>query len=375
MVNNTLPANIVSLTPLRGIAASLVAVFHFQVYFLRFIQPDQSMFIDKCYLMVDLFFIMSGFLIMHVYKDQFSQKISFTAFKKFLTARFARIYPLHFVTLLLLVALFLIKLWDEAGIYNPSAIASHIFLLHSFGLHNDLTWNIPSWSISAEWWSYVLFPLLCLFLSRFKNAGIVIVAMLSVVAYILILFFLPRTGTIQGYGGWKNTLDVTYDYGFVRSIGGFMLGMLLYLAYAKEAVRKLFSSDALAVIFILLLLTVMHKGLPDILFIPGFAILILVLTSNKGYVSKWFNNKPLTYLGDISYSVYMIHFLLIIVLQLVAYSFRAVIHIESSTTFFYGLGICVLYFGILLGLSALSYNIIEKPLRKLINQKWVGKKA
>lgn len=374
MVNNTLPANIVSLTPLRGIAASLVAVFHFQVYFLRFIQPDQSMFIDKCYLMVDLFFIMSGFLIMHVYKDQFSEKISFSAFKKFLTARFARIYPLHFVTLLLLVALYYIKLRDEAGLYNPSAIASHIFLLHSFGLHNDLTWNIPSWSISAEWWSYVLFPVLCLFLSRFKNAGIVVVALLSVTAYILILFVLPRTGTLPG-AGWNNTLDVTYDYGFIRSIGGFMLGMLLYLAYAKEAVRKLFSSDVLAVILILLLLTAMHKGLPDILFIPGFSILILVLTSNTGYVSKWFNNRPLTYLGDISYSVYMIHFLLITVLHLEAYSLRTVIHLESSTTFFYGLGICVLYFGVLLGLSALSYNIIEKPLRKLINQKWAGKKA
>lgn len=374
MGNNALPVNIVSLTPLRGIAASLVAVFHFQIYFLRFVQPGQSMFIDKCYLMVDLFFIMSGFLIMHVYKEQFSERISVAAFKKFLTARFARIYPLHFITLLLLVVLFYIKLRDEAGLYNPAAITTHIFLLHSFRLHDDLTWNIPSWSISAEWWSYVFFPVLCLFLSRFKKTGVAIIALLSVTAYLLILFVLPRTGALPG-AGWKNTLDVTYDYGFVRSIGGFMLGMLLYMAYAKEAVRKLFSSDILAVIFVLLLLTAMHKGLPDILFIPGFAILILVLTSNTGYISKWFNNKPLTYLGDISYSVYLIHFLLITLLHLEAYSLREVIHLKSSTTFFYGLGICTLYFAVLVGLSALSYNIIEKPLRKWINQKWAGKKA
>ena len=94
-----------NLTPLRGIAALLVAVFHFEMAIARFVPAKQTMFFEKSYLMVDLFFVMSGFIILHVYGDSFMQSITKINLRKFIVARFARIYPLHFFSLMLLVIL------------------------------------------------------------------------------------------------------------------------------------------------------------------------------------------------------------------------------------------------------------------------------
>src|ERR1017187_3429792 len=94
-----------NLTPLRGIAALLVAVFHFEMAIARFVPAQQTMFFEKCYLMVDLFFVMSGFLILHVYGDSFMLSITKANLRKFIVARFARIYPLHCFSLMLLVVL------------------------------------------------------------------------------------------------------------------------------------------------------------------------------------------------------------------------------------------------------------------------------
>lgn len=94
-----------NLTPLRGIAALLVAVFHFEMAIARFVPASQTMFFEKSYLMVDLFFIMSGFIILHVYGDNFKQAFSKNSLRNFFVARFARIYPLHFFSLMLLVFL------------------------------------------------------------------------------------------------------------------------------------------------------------------------------------------------------------------------------------------------------------------------------
>lgn len=362
--------NIESLTPLRGIAALLVAVFHFQIYFIRFTSPQESMFIDKGYLMVDLFFIMSGFLIMHVYKEDFAKSVRGTSYLKFIRARFARIYPLHLILLLLLVALFYIKSFNAGGYWEPNSIASHIFLLHSFPLNKDLTWNIPSWSISAEWWSYILFPFLSFTLSKNRKIAIGLMISVIILLYILLLFVVPRSYPLNLTSGTEYNLDITFDYGFVRSISGFMTGMLLYLVYLSDRIKEIFNSDLLCCLYILLLVVAMHKGISDICFIPGFSILILFLTSNTRKISFAFNNRVLTYLGDISYSVYMIHFLLIIFLEMglskLGYSHNA----YKTLPFYTGLAICVAYVLTLLTLSAVSYKLVEKPCRNFINSKW-----
>src|SRR3984885_11887402 len=94
-----------NLTPLRGIAALLVAVFHFEMAIGRFVPAKQTMFFEKSYLMVDLFFVMSGFIMLHVYGASFRNRLRWVSVRKFFVARFARTYPLHLFTLLLLVVI------------------------------------------------------------------------------------------------------------------------------------------------------------------------------------------------------------------------------------------------------------------------------
>lgn len=366
-------SNIPSLTPLRGIAAALVAVFHFQVYYIRFVPRDESMFIDKGYLMVDLFFLMSGFLIMHVYGQSFSNRITRASLRKFIVARFARIYPLHIITLLLMVAVFYLKKFPATGFYDPGAIVSHIFLLHSFPLNKEVTWNIPSWSISAEWWSYMLFPFLCLLLFKKRKITIGLMLLLIIVIYIVVVFFLPRHDLYDHSADLLNDLDVTSDYGFLRSIAGFMSGMLLYLLYCRDEIKKRFSPGYITLLTALLVIYCMHKDVQDLVFVPLFGVLILGATSNTGKLSALLNNKPLAYLGDISYSVYMLHFLLIQAIMMVVYHFGYHAHQKIELSFIKGLGACGGYFVILLLLSAFSYRFIEKPCRKYITAKWSAK--
>lgn len=360
--------SIAGLTPLRGIAALGVAIFHFQVYFIRFIDKHNSMLVDKLYLMVDLFFIMSGFLIMHVYREQFAEKINLASFKKFIVARFARVYPLHFFTLLVLVGLYVVQRGQLESFYDPHAIVSHIFLLHSFPLNNELTWNIPSWSISAEWWSYLLFPVLCLLVYKNKKRSIPLMLLVIITCYILLLYVVPRNDI--PLDGDRQNLDITYDYGFLRSIAGFMTGMLLYLLFTIDRVKKIFSKDVFCAVFTIAVIAGLHAGLPDIIFVPAFCVLILLLTCNTGKISGAFNNRALNFLGDISYSVYLLHFLLLIFIIKAAYKLGYRFNYETGLPFFKGALLCAGYVIVLIVLSALSYRFVEKPCRKYINKKW-----
>jgi len=139
-----------NLTTLRGIAALWVVVFHFSEIIAKFVSTDRSLLLTKGYLMVDLFFIMSGFIIYHVYHESFISGISVSRFRQFIVARFARVYPLHFVTLLLIIVITVPMFGWDPLFDNPRAIPTNLLLIHSFGIHKSFNWNVPSWSISAE---------------------------------------------------------------------------------------------------------------------------------------------------------------------------------------------------------------------------------
>jgi peptidoglycan/LPS O-acetylase OafA/YrhL len=147
--------------------------------------------VAKGYIMVDLFFIMSGFIICHVYQDSFRFGFSNENFRQFTVARFARVYPLHFITLILCIVLFVPK-WGWDAVDDPKAIITNVFLIHSFGIHKIFTWNVPSWSISAEWWAYMIFPFLVIFLYRKKKLAIGLLILFVVLSYLGIIYWIPR---------------------------------------------------------------------------------------------------------------------------------------------------------------------------------------
>ena len=370
------PVNyLTSLNPLRGIAAILVAVFHFEMAVGRFIPASISMFLEKCYIMVDLFFIMSGFIMMHVYKDSFSDSFKKASFKKFIVARFARIYPLHFFSLTLLILG--VILLSPAGYYPnkiefPGAILTNYLLLNAFYIHPVYTWNIPSWSIGAEWAAYLLFPFIVLFIQKIKKPAIIFLLVFIAFSYYAIMFLLHRVNPLYPNIPVPHNLNTTYDYGFLRGITGFTIGILLYLLYQSAKAQKVFQKDAIALITMAGLFIVMHFGLNDSIIIILFSLLVISFASNNGMILKICRNKFLQYLGDISYSIYLMQTFLQEPfskgwrLPNVIGIGRGKLNIDFTSGFLY----CILYLALLIFISSITYYFIEKPCRKYINSRW-----
>jgi len=364
-----------NLTPLRGIAALMVAVYHFEELGARFLNPQHSMLIRKSYLMVDLFFVMSGFVMLHVYGESFSKALHWNVFKQFIIARFARLYPLHLFTLLLAVGFFYASNSPADAISNPAAIPTHLLLLQSFGIHHIFTWNVPSWSISAEWWAYMVFPLLVLLLGKNKIFTIVFMLFLSAGFYVSILYFLPRVNPFVPAMPIPHDLNVTYDFGFLRGLAGFMAGMVTYTFYQLKSVRLFFSTDFSAIIYTLLLLAALHFGINDILYIPLFMALVLAIAANQQTIHKICMVKPLQYIGDISYSIYLVHcnliFLIIVpIFQKMGFAYKGPGSLQMP--FWTGLAICSVFLVSVIALSSITYYLIEKPCRKWINKNFVN---
>ncbi len=368
-----------NLTPLRGIAALLVAVFHFEMAIARFVPASQTMFFEKSYLMVDLFFIMSGFIILHVYGDNFKQAFSKNSLRNFFVARFARIYPLHFFSLMMLV--FLVITFAPAGTYPnaiefPAAIPANIFLLQSFHVLKIYTWNIPSWSISAECAAYLLFPLLALFISKKKKLSVVVLTIFIVAAYLSIMFLLPRKNPLNPAIPVPHNINTTFDYGFLRGIAGFITGMLMYLLYQSEKIKHIFKKDISAAIAILLLILAMHFAVNDGFCVILFAAIVLCFGCNGGYLHKVCNNRVAQFLGLISYSIYLMQIFL-------QDPFSKGLRLPGVTGFgrgkqniAFGSGLiyCIIYLLLLIAISSVTYYVIENPCRKFINRKWGNKK-
>jgi peptidoglycan/LPS O-acetylase OafA/YrhL len=362
-----------NLTPLRGIAALFVAIFHFEMAIARFIPVKRTMFFEKCYLMVDLFFIMSGFIILHVYKDDFANHFKIKSFKKYIIARFARIYPLHFFAMLLLVILVIV--FSPPGTYpnaieNPAAIPTGFLLLHSYYIHNLYTWNIPSWSISAEWAAYLLFPFLALFLNKKKLLALVIFVIGVTAAYASIMYLLPRKNYMYPSIPVPHNLNTTYDYGFLRGIAGFVTGMIVYKLYQWSSLKGKFHNDIFAAVTIILLVSALHFAVNDAYCVVLFAALVFSFALNNGYLHACCNNRFAQYIGKISYSIYLMQ---IFLQEPFSKGLRlpGVVGFgrgKQNIDFASGLGYCLVYLILLLVISSITYHTIEQPCRKWINR-------
>ncbi|PWT70738.1 MAG: hypothetical protein C5B59_20255 [Bacteroidetes bacterium] len=366
------PGYISNLTPLRGVAALLVFLLHFQALVTNFIFPSQTHFFELSYLMVDLFFIMSGFIILHVYGSRFSTGMSVRNFSEFTLARFARIYPLHLFTLVVLIIFAAIaNAWGP--IFDPKAIPANILLIHSFGLFHIFTWNVPSWSISAEWWAYMIFPLIVLFLSKNKRLAILTLIPLIVLTYCALMYWLPRKNYFVPNVPVPHNLDITFDYGYIRGMAGFVTGMLAYELYQSRLLANFFQKDLVALLVVLGTIYLMHVKINDGICILLFALVVLCFACNDGRLQRLCNFRFAQFIGDISYSIYLIQTFLFVPflsglrLPLIKYG-NAIT--ESKATFWVGLMYFAIFLVVIIGLSTLSYIFIEVPCRKWLNGKW-----
>ena len=148
-----------SLTPLRGIAAMAVLLYHSSFLAYHFGGGAPPGICRRGYLAVDLFFFLSGFVLTHVYGSRLAANRDWAAIGRFLWARFCRIYPAALFTTAVYILKHLIGQFDmPAGISFKTQLIAALFLFQVPWLDNIVI-NGPSWSISAEWYSYLFFLL------------------------------------------------------------------------------------------------------------------------------------------------------------------------------------------------------------------------
>jgi peptidoglycan/LPS O-acetylase OafA/YrhL len=288
----------------RGLCALLVACHHFLA------NGDLlgSPFIRGAYLFVDFFFVLSGFVVTHAYAERLRGTVSL---QDFLIRRVGRLWPLHAFTLLAMIVLEameygvgLARMGAGAsaaftGASAPSTILPNALLLHSIGLFDELGWNFPSWSISVEMVTYVIFGTAMLALRH----RMVPFACVVVAGSLLVIAMRSTKG-----------MNVTYDLGLFRCIAGFFLGHLVYRLH-RLSPRTLVGRRWLASVIELLAI------LATICFVSGvgqhwpslaapflFAGVVLVFALEAGLLSRGLAWRPFVLLGTVSYSVYMVHY-------------------------------------------------------------------
>lgn len=289
-------------------------------------------------------------------------------------ARFARIYPLHLFSFLCMLAFYF---WYKASntlttfdhqLYNLNAIPTNLLLIHGLGVHPFLSWNAPSWSISTEWWMYVLFPLLLLLFQRttpWKRWGILSFIMAG---YLFISYYLHPLSTVNSpYPDLTkvNSIDVTYDYGFIRCFFGFLFGMLIYDLYKIKWLFATLKSSLLWTGMVALVFITLSINIPDTITVLLFAAIVLMSAYNTGAANAFLNLRPFLFLGDISYSLYLMHlpimyFLLIYIKRFPSITLNASMPVLWMYSF--------AYITIVLLISTLTYKLIELPMRNKLNQ-------
>lgn len=355
-------ADFSSLTALRGVAALGVVLFHVDVcLFYRdmgtLLPKTASGLIANGYLWVDLFFILSGFVIHHAYRERLSLGWRWSSALGFYRARFLRIYPLHLaLTALLALAVGVAgTLWPtlKDGSWDTffawSALPSNLVLTHAMNQHSYLSWNIVSWSIGAEWWCYAAALVAVPLLARFGRwaGGLCMVAGAAVLVALYVIV-------------GRDTLDITFDHGVVRCLGGFLIGLGLYQVCVLGGSLRGPAADGLAIAAAIGLALVMHFDATDLVAVPLFAALVLALSASSGGAHRLFATPALQYLGRISYSIYLVHGLVFLGLWYAAPALGWRFETPAAAWLF-----AAGFLALTLGGASLSYRFIEAPAQRL----------
>ncbi|HKT78305.1 MAG TPA: acyltransferase [Sphingobium sp.] len=286
-----------SLTGLRGVAAVSVLLYHIphQPAFAHFAMPLFS----RAYLAVDLFFILSGFVISFGYHDRVVNHLGKASYVDFLVNRMARVWPLHLiVTLVFALRILLNVSGNQAIALTPANIISNLFMVQSWGWGTDpIAGN--SWSVSTEVAAYLLYPLIAILaFSRW--------AWMQLAACVGLLLLVASSGL--GASGPMDVNDSDSVLTLLRCLAGFSLGVLTYRCAEMPWCKGLLDrKGGFAVACGLIALALLLPGKVDVLVILLMPALVLTCYYD-GAAARAVMANPLSFhLGLISYSIYLWH--------------------------------------------------------------------
>lgn len=347
----TMAADIRALTGVRGVAAAIIVVYHFGDVQLATGGTGSFYRIPYGYLIVDLFFMLSGYVMALTYRETFAHLTGKT-FATFLLKRVARLYPAYFVIGLVYIAKIAAGLSGEKlEMYSAWDWIGNLLMMSGWGLYIFPVIGV-AWAASAEMGSYLLLPILMAFTLR-KSA---FTAGLAILAAVIAIYSVSVSG--RGSGGSLDVVNGNSFYPLLRAVAGFTLGLAIFRFADVVDWLSAAMQDAL-VIAILIAIVVVGAASPiDVpmyfLFIPLVAVL-----SRDGRMAQWLFGNALVYrLGLISYSIYLIHPLF------VSFAIRSWRHF-GQTEGNYVVASCIC-FALIWLLSELSYRFVEMPGRKAV---------
>ena len=285
--------NLPALTGIRIIAAFWVLVFHFSQ-----IDVDRGLnysfgvldpLIRRGYLGVDVFFVLSGFILTHVYRKHFQERLTSASWREFLQFRVARLYPVHLVSMVLMGVMFLVGAHagfqpHKSQAFTFPSLLANLTMTHAW-FPGVAAMNTPAWSISCEWFAYLWFPAVYFVLWRGRPLLIPFAAAIA----ITIPFVISE---------WSPLVQISVE---------FVLGMAAYellLRYAP-AIRVPWGSLILTIAAITVIYAAPNFAVPAVMLASALAFPCLISSSDWG--ARILSHRLLVYGGEISYSLYMFH--------------------------------------------------------------------
>lgn len=296
------PSDLPALTSIRFFLALGVVIFHYQLQWPWDSIADTGL-LDRLRLGVDAFFILSGFVLTHAYREALETRR--LNYGRFLVARFARVYPAHIAVLafvgVMVAGASLVGAAFDRTFYNPLGLVTTLLLVHAwFPEVVKAEWNGPSWSLSAEWFAYLAFPAFSWLGVKLRNHPVVLLLIAGAVFLALDLLYQSLFG--------KVVVHAEANMGVLRIIPEFFYGIALYRLGQRIELRRPFVVAA-AWASTLVLLTLMHLQADDrlVVVMAGPLILVLALLSKAGATGP-LASRPLLLGGEASYALYLVHF-------------------------------------------------------------------
>ncbi|GBQ09603.1 acyltransferase [Komagataeibacter rhaeticus] len=357
--------SIPSLTGVRGVAALWVFMTHFYGLAADMLHQPwlmNSLFLFNGFRGVDLFFVLSGFILMHVHEGQFVQ-LRWPVIRDFFIVRFFRVYPLNTFVLLALVPLVLFApgyvamqrhYTDPAFAYRAHNLSvpgfiQTLLLVQSWTVLKLGEWNIVSWTLSAEVLGYILFPLLAMMAMRVASMrSALALCVASLVTLVAILFACHHANN-----------NPTGTFGAIRMFFCFAAGIMLYRAYhlAPEGTARYGAAITVgAVAFIAA--TLFFPVLP-VCDVFGFAALVFGLAYQRGAINAFLCSGLVMWLGRISFSFYLTHYLIIGILSWAMGNWLRGLGTVG------GMMATIAIFAVCLLVGVSCYHLVERPSQRL----------
>ncbi|KQN04305.1 hypothetical protein ASE78_17195 [Sphingomonas sp. Leaf25] len=332
---------------LRLVASVGVIFYHYSEYITPDLWPSgEAPDLGRFRLWVDVFFAISGFVLGHVYADQVGRGFRYGLF---LQKRVARLLPLHVVTLGFYVALGLLMFVgikpDSANRFDWSCLVPNLLLVHGWGVCRAVSFNTPSWSISAEMAMYLLFPLFVM-LAR-PGRGLLLLVLAAVAIALLELW--------STYPGAQYWLLRASQGGALRAVPSFLFGLALHAR--RDWLMRLpvpaLAAGLSAAAFLAALFS-------NIAYLPLLLIGYCWVASMVALDVQKRTGRLLTMAGrggELTYSLYMLHMPVATVMMTLA---KRVLHLGSVAT----IGWLFVMFAVLWIASSISYRWFEMPARR-----------